>query len=56
MMPMSLLLLQTKLYVPPPRPHLVQRDHLLSRLHDQTRRPLMLRVICAFAQTKPPPF
>jgi ATP/maltotriose-dependent transcriptional regulator MalT len=34
---MSLPLLQTKLYTPPPRPHLVPRDHLLDRLQNQAK-------------------
>lgn len=42
---MSLPLLQTKLYAPPSRAHLVPRDHLLDRLRDQAARPLTL--VCA---------
>ena len=39
---MSLPLLQTKLYAPPPRPHLVQRDQLLDRLATESVRRLTL--------------
>jgi LuxR family maltose regulon positive regulatory protein len=35
-------LLQTKLYVPPPRPNLVQRGHLLDRLRKEGARRLTL--------------
>jgi len=39
---MALPLLQTKLYTPPLRPKLVQRAHLLARLHGGTRQRLTL--------------
>jgi LuxR family transcriptional regulator, maltose regulon positive regulatory protein len=45
MLRMPIPLLQTKLYAPPPRPHLVPRDHLLDRLRNQDTHPLTL--VCA---------
>jgi LuxR family transcriptional regulator, maltose regulon positive regulatory protein len=42
---MSLPLLQTKLYAPPLRLHLVPRNHLLDRLRNNAARPLTL--VCA---------
>ena len=39
---MSMPLLQTKLYAPPPRPPLVQRGYLLGRLRKQVACPLTL--------------
>jgi len=39
---MSLPLLQTKLYILPPPPHLVPRDHLIDRLQDNGARRLTL--------------
>src|SRR5215212_8551402 len=42
---MSLPLLRTKLYIPPGRPNLVRRAHLLDRLRNRRARPLTL--VCA---------
>lgn len=39
---MALPLLQTKLYTPPLRPQLVQRDQLLARLHGSAHHPVTL--------------
>src|SRR5438094_10550654 len=39
---MSTPILATKLYIPPPGPHVVQRPHLIARLNEGLHRKLIL--------------
>ena len=46
---MTIPLLATKLYVPPPRPNLVPRPRLIGRLNEGLRQGHRLTLISAFA-------